>query len=51
MVIAVANMEELTDLFVMMKARTPAAAFQNAVNFAERILDARLGNPKIANRN
>jgi hypothetical protein len=40
MVIAAANMEELNDLFVKMKARTPAGAFQNAVNLAERILDA-----------
>jgi hypothetical protein len=40
MVIAAANMAELTDLFVKIKARTPAGAFQNTVNLAERILDA-----------
>ena len=40
MVIAAVNIEELTSLFTSMKGSTPAAAFQNAVNLAERILNA-----------
>jgi len=40
MVIAAVNIEELTSLFISMKGSTPAAAFQNAVNLAERILNA-----------
>jgi hypothetical protein len=40
MVIAAVNIEELTSLFTSMKESAPAAAFQNAVNLAERILNS-----------
>jgi ribosomal protein L12E/L44/L45/RPP1/RPP2 len=40
MAIAAVNIDELISLFASMKESTPAAAFQNAVNLAERILNA-----------
>lgn len=41
MVIAGANVEELVSLFTHMKGSVPTAALQNALNLAERILNAR----------
>jgi hypothetical protein len=41
MIIAAVNIEELTPLFSHMKESMPAASFQNAINLAERILNAR----------
>lgn len=40
MMVAAVNIEELTSLFTYLKEGMPAAAFQSAVNFAERILNA-----------
>lgn len=39
MIVAAVNIEELTSLFTYLKESMPAAAFQNAVNLAERILN------------
>ncbi|MDD1721707.1 MAG: hemerythrin domain-containing protein [Euryarchaeota archaeon] len=41
MVIAATNVEELVSLFAHMKESVPTAALQNALNLAERILNAR----------
>ncbi len=41
MVIAATNVEELVSLFIHMKESVPSAALQNALNLAERILNAR----------
>jgi len=38
-VIAAVNIAELASLFTSMRESMPAAAFQNAVNLAERILN------------
>ena len=41
MVIAAANMDEITTLFTSLKENVPRTAFQNALDLAERILSAR----------